>query len=488
MRGNVAALAAYGLPALLVFAWLEPIVSETRSHNPTTAERAGQLRHYAHDLVVHSQHSFHLAPSMASRAGAIAVAALVLVPLAGLASRRRWSALVLGGSVLVLGLELWSLLFPHFSDLVSLSQSRRAVGFVPFAFALAGGAAVLTRFLRLAVLPVALAAGIVVQLSYPHGVGWPAWVALFGGLAALALTAVRPRLSLERPGPVAALAVALFALPVVVHGFSHWHAAVTNDPRALSPGLVQFLRHDVPRGSIVFADLETSYRISAYAPVYVCAAPPAHVADTKANAPETRRAAWLAFLGTGDLAIPRRYDAGWLVLRRQPAGRPRRGTGRASRLPGRELHRLQALIADHVELVRGEAGVPTRVDRLHLDRIGAIAEVEAVREPEDVLPRAAGPVLPRTGRIDRGVFVRLVEAAKVDDLGPRDDRGAARKHSPAHDFGRQEGVPPCAGQRERREVDGFDGGLHSPVAGDVDGDRPDDGCGRVPERRERAAA
>jgi hypothetical protein len=316
-RRNVAALAAYGLPALLVFAWLEPIVSETRSHNPTTVERAGQLRHYAHDLVVHSQHSFHLSPSMASRAGAIAVAALVLVPLAGLASRRRWSALVLGGSVLVLGLELWSLLFPHFSDLVSLSQSRRAVGFVPFAIALAGGAAVLTRFLRLAVLPVALAAGIVVQLSYPHGVGWPAWVALFGGLGALTLTAARPRLSLERPGPVAALAVVLFTLPVVVHGLSHWRAAVTNDPRALSPGLVQFLRRDVPRGSIVFADLETSYRISAYAPVYVCAAPPAHVADTKANAPETRRAAWLAFLATGDLAIPRRYNAGWLVLRRR---------------------------------------------------------------------------------------------------------------------------------------------------------------------------
>ena len=249
---------------------------------------------------------------------------------------------MLGGSVLVLGLELWSLLFPHFSDLVSLSQSRRAVGFVPFAFALAGGAAVLTRFLRLAVLPVALAAGIVVQLSYPHGVGWPAWVALFGGLAALALTAVRPRLSLERPGPVAALAVALFALPVVVHGFSHWHAAVTNDPRALSPGLVQFLRHDVPRGSIVFADLETSYRISAYAPVYVCAAPPAHVADTKANAPETRRAAWLAFLAYRRPGHPQALRRRLARPSPAPAGRSRRGTGRASRLPGRELHRASS--------------------------------------------------------------------------------------------------------------------------------------------------
>ena len=315
MRRNIVALVAFGAPVLLVFAWLEPIVAETLSHNPSAAERASQLKHYANDLVVHSQHDFHLAPSMASRAGGIAVAALVLVPLAGLAPRRRWSALVLGSSVLVLGIELWSLVFPHFSDLVSLSQSRRAVGFVPFAMAFVGGAAVAARLVRLAVLPIALAAGIAIQLAYPGSVGIAAWIALFGGLAAIALTIVRPGLSLERPGPLAALAVSLFVLPVVVHGFAHWDAAATKDPSALSPGLVQYLRHDVPKGAVVFADLETSYRISGYAPVYVCAAPPAHVANTKANRPQARRASWLAFLKTGDLSIPRQYHAGWLVLR-----------------------------------------------------------------------------------------------------------------------------------------------------------------------------
>ncbi|MGH2998848.1 MAG: DUF6541 family protein, partial [Gaiellaceae bacterium] len=322
VRRNVAALAAYGLPVLLVFAWLEPIVAETLSHNPTAAERAQQLRHYAGDLVVHSQHDFHLAAGMFSRSGAIAVAALVLVPLAGLASRRRWSAFVLGGSLVVLVIELWSLVFPHFSDLVSLSQSRRAAGFVPFAFALAGGAAVLSRLAGPAVLPVALGAGIAVQLAYPGGVGVAAWIALFGGLAALVLVLFRRGRSLERPGPVAAAAVALFVLPVVVHGFSHWHAAVTTDGSALTPGVVHYLRDDVPKGAVVFADLETSYRISGYVPVYVCNAPPAHVADTKANEPKARRAAWLSFLQTGDLAVPRRYGAGWLVLRvREPVKR-----------------------------------------------------------------------------------------------------------------------------------------------------------------------
>src|SRR5581483_3378821 len=243
---------------------------------------------------------------------------LVLVPLAGLAARRRWSALVLGGTVIVLVLELWSLVFPHFSDFVSLSQARRAAGFVPFAVALAGGAAVTTRLLRWAVLPVALAAGIVLQIEYPgdfghvfhNGPSAGAWIALFGGLAALGVGALR-RGAVERPGPVAAAAVALFVLPVVVHGFAHWHTAVKTDADALTPGLVRYLRTDVRRGSVVFADLETSYRISAYAPVYVCNAPPAHVADTNANRPKARRAAWLMFVRTGDLAVPRGYHAGW---------------------------------------------------------------------------------------------------------------------------------------------------------------------------------
>jgi hypothetical protein len=105
----------------------------------------------------------------------------------------------------------------------------------------------------------------------------------------------------------------------VVHGFAHWSASSTTDPSALTPGVVHYLRDDVPKGAVVFADLETSYRISGYAPVYVCNAPPAHVADTKANRPKARRAAWLSFLRTGDLAVARRYDAGWLVLRtREP--------------------------------------------------------------------------------------------------------------------------------------------------------------------------
>ena len=338
LRAGVAGLALLAAPAGLVLAWLSPIVAETASHNPGPEEKARALKQYADQLVVSSPDSYHLRPEVFARTGAVAVAALVLVPLAAAAARRRWAALVLGGSLVVLVIELASWAFPRFADAVSLSQARRAAGFLPFAFAFAGGAAVLSRGLRWAVLPVALVAGIVLQHEFPgdferglHS-GGPAlatWIALWGGLAALAgalLFAVRFP-AFDRGDWLPAAAALLFVIPVAVDGFREWDPRVTHDGYALTPPLVHALRTKVPKGAIVYADLETSYRISAYAPVYVANGPPSHVADTTANRPYERRSDLLRFLETGDLAIPRRYGARWLVLRRGELKRL------ASRLP-----------------------------------------------------------------------------------------------------------------------------------------------------------
>jgi hypothetical protein len=298
---------------VLVFLWLRPVVDETVSRSAVSQG----IRQYRTDLVVHSQTSYHLAAGVPSRTGAIAIAALVLAPLAVLAGRRRWAALVLGGTALLLALELSSFLFPHFSHLVSLSQSRRAAGFVPLSVAFAGGLAVLPR---LAALPAALVAGVALERAWPGdfelrlahgGPGWVAWWALFGSLAAIVVVAVR-RGDRTRP---AVLAAALFVLPVAIHGFAHWDAASSHDAHALTPGLVHFLRTDVPKGAVVYADLETSYRIGAYAPVYVANGPPTHVADTKANDPYARRADLQRFL-RGDEHVTQKYGAQWLVLRR----------------------------------------------------------------------------------------------------------------------------------------------------------------------------
>jgi hypothetical protein len=220
---------------------------------------------------------------------------------------------------------LSDLLFPHFADLVSISQARRAAGFLPLAFAFAGGWVVLTGLLRGAALPVALAAGLWLQLTWPGDFdhledGGPALatrIALAGCVLAVPAGIVLSRRfrPIEDRGPFAAAAAALFILPVAVHGLREWRSP--EGPRLpLTPGLVDALRDKVPERAIVFSDLETSYRVAAMAPVYVAAGPPAHVADTKENRPYERRRDVLQFFRTGRLDIPRRYKAGWLVIDR----------------------------------------------------------------------------------------------------------------------------------------------------------------------------
>ena len=320
------ALAAVVVPAGAVALWLRPIARETVSVNPSESELTRALRHYANQLDVFSDGSYRLAPEVVGRAGAVAVLALFAVPLAVLAARRRWGAFVIGGFLAVLVLMLWPTLFTHFSDAVSISQARRAAGFVPFPFAVAGGAAVLARLLALGALPVGLGAGIAFQLAYPGDFGYalddggPAlatWVALFGAAAALVVGALLPRrlTGLDRMGPIAAATAALAILPVALHGFTHWDERPTA-ARGLTPGLVRALRDRVPEKAVVFSDDATSYAIAAFAPVYVANALPGHVADTKANRPYARRADARQFFRTGNLAIPRRYGATWLVVDR----------------------------------------------------------------------------------------------------------------------------------------------------------------------------
>ena len=64
-----------------------------------------------------------------------------------------------------------------------------------------------------------------------------------------------------------------------IEGVEHVHSGKVRD------------LYRLPDGNLLMV---ASYRISAYAPVYVASAPPAHVADTRANFPYGRR------LATGD--------------------------------------------------------------------------------------------------------------------------------------------------------------------------------------------
>jgi hypothetical protein len=311
-------LVAACVPTLLALLWLKPIADETLSRNPNGTALANSLQQYKSELVVANEHHYRLAASVLGRSGAVAVASLLLLPLTALAFRRRWAAFALGGTLLVLALMEVPWLFVHFSNAVSLSQSRRAAGFAPLPFALAGAAALVAR--RRLVLPLALAAGIVLQLLWPgdfaYGLrhGGPAaatWIALLGGAAALvAALILRPRAPREHHA-LGAAAVALLALPVVVHGFAHWSPRTPTDPQALSPRLVHNLRTKVPRGSIVLAPLKTSYEVVAVAPLYVVGLPVSHVANTKANAPYDRRNAVKRWIATND--VPAQYGATWAI-------------------------------------------------------------------------------------------------------------------------------------------------------------------------------
>ena len=65
-------------------------------------------------------------------------------------------------------------------------------------------------------------------------------------------------------------------------------ACTARSARALAARSCTACARVVPKGAVVIAPVETSYRIAAQAPVYVVAAPVTHVANTKANDPYGR--------------------------------------------------------------------------------------------------------------------------------------------------------------------------------------------------------
>ncbi len=139
------------------------------------------------------------------------------------------------------------------------------------------------------------------------------WLSVAGAVGALVVGLLRRGPPLEY---AAGIAAALFLLPVAAVGLARWTPTATPVASTLSPGLVESLRTIVPEGSVVYSDQETSYRIAAYAPVYIALAPPGNVADTKANRPYERARDGRRFLQTGDLSIPELYGADYLVVDR----------------------------------------------------------------------------------------------------------------------------------------------------------------------------
>ena len=320
LREGLAMLAAIGLPAAAFFLLLLPVIRDTTSVSPGESEVVRAVRHYAGQLNVRSPTSYSMAVDVFGRTGAIAVAALLVIPLAGFAARRRWAAYVIGSSLAVFVITLLPLFFVPFSDLVSLSQSRRFAGFLPLAIALAGGLGVLAARFGRASLPIAFVAGVLLQLLTPGDFGYslddggPAlvtWFAVLGAIGAFVYGLVRKGPPLEA---MAGLASALFLLPVYAHALTQWTPSPARPASPLSQGLLETIDRKVKPGAIVYSTPEVSYRLAAVAPVYICVASPGHVADTGKNRPRERVRDFRRFLKTGDLSIPRACGAHWLIL------------------------------------------------------------------------------------------------------------------------------------------------------------------------------
>jgi hypothetical protein len=323
LRAGVAVLSALAVPAAFFMLWLLPTVADTVSVSPDADEVERALEQYRGQVDVRSNDNFSLAPEVFTRSGPVAIAALLLLPLAAFAARRRWSAFVIGGSLAIFAFTLVPLLFTTLADFVSISQARRAAGFLPFAFAFAGGLGVLSRALWPWLPPIALIAGAALQWIYPGDFDYvlddpgPAWVVWFA--VAGAVLALFAGLVLGRSHPYeqsAGVAAALFLAPIVAVGLAKWDPQPVAPASMLSDGLIEAVRDQVPPLAIVYSDQETSYRIAAAAPVYIAVAPPGHVANTVQNMPFERARQARRFLRTGDLSIPRGYGAEYLIVDR----------------------------------------------------------------------------------------------------------------------------------------------------------------------------
>ena len=323
LRDGALALAALVVPAGLFFLWLLPVVRSTASVSPGAAERARGFEHYAGQLSGTADR-FSLAPEVFGRTGAVAVAALLLVPLTALASRRRWAAYVVGGSLAIFAITLVPWLFTPFADVVSLSQARRLAGFVPFGFALAGGMEVLAALLGPVAAPVALVSGIVLQWQFPGDFGyaldeggpaWATWVAVAG---ARRRARPRPARGCGRAWREPRSPRRCFSCRRIVHGLSDWSASPGPAGRARSrPASSTRSERRFPPGR---SCTPTSSRATASPPPHRSTSAtrrPATSPTRRRNHPYVRRDDWRRFNRTGDLAIPRRCGATWLVIDRK---------------------------------------------------------------------------------------------------------------------------------------------------------------------------
>ena len=409
-RAGAPALAALVVPAAAVLALAAAGRAARPPRSPRTkASSSGRSRTTrASSTCFAGRRAPGSRPELFGRSGAVAVAAL-LCSRSPARAPRRWAAFVARRLARGAAADCSSpSLFTHFSDVVSLSQSRRAAGFVPFPFAFAGGSRARAAPRRWSRCPSRSSRGSCSSSAIPATSATRSRAAARRG---------RPgsRSSAPRRGLVGAIALACAATAASSTGWgagrrgTAWlfdrarRAARLPDVVARRARLAQALTPGLSRrsdrgaeGRVVFSDLRRATD-RAFAPVYVAATPPGHVADTKANHPydagTTRRV--LPHRRPGDTAPLRRH----LDRRRPLALGPDAATCPSSSATGASRSTGCSPPADVRSRAarRGRARAPPAAarrarERAVLARVREEAELDEHRR--DVGPVEAGQVAP----------------------------------------------------------------------------------------------
>lgn len=325
-RRLAAMVGALTVPFLLFLVWLYPAADSSATTLSRASAHFGTLVDTSGDLV-------NMKAEWLTRGGPAVVAALLLVPVATAATRTRAAAFIGGASAVGILTLIVPWFFTPFADVVSISQGRRLLFYLPFAFALTGGALVFARFRAFAVVG-ALALGTLLYKLWPGeysyhlhetGPGWAAWVAAIGALAVLAAGAAGKLNVRYRNGWVLAIVVA-FVLPTAVAGLvaMRFNRSV---PAGINPRFVAAVKEYVQRDDVLLARPKTAYRLSSRAPIYIVAAAGGHGGDTVINRHKDRRRDANRFFFSHASpeeaqAIIDRWDVQWVLVRKDE-GYPR---------------------------------------------------------------------------------------------------------------------------------------------------------------------
>jgi hypothetical protein len=334
LRRGAVLVGALTVPFALFMVWLYPIASHGGAS--LALETFATIMNVDGSLL-------SMKTEWVSRGGAAQIAALLLVPLAGAATRTRAGVFIASTTAIVILILIVPWFFTPFSAVMSVSQGRRLLFYLPWAFALAGGAMALARFGYIAVAG-SLVAGVVLQILWPGDFAYtlldpgPQGVAWFAGISAIVvlLVGLRRTLPVRYQERWAVPIVAVLLVPAAVVGLFEMRTVPLSDPirtelldlgLGIGPSLAKAVTRHVGRDDVLLAEPPVAFRLTAVSPVYIVAAQDAHGGDTAQNRHQERRLAVLGFYFryTNDAtraAVLRDYDVDW-VLTRQHRSYPR---------------------------------------------------------------------------------------------------------------------------------------------------------------------